>query len=272
MKVAGVEIYFTDVKSAISPSGLPDIDYALNPYMGCSHSCIYCYARLYTRDERAARNWGSAIVVKRNLIEVLSKEVSRKKKGIVGVGTITDAYQPVEAVFKLTRKAVELLLRNGFYLSIQTKNPLVLRDVDLFSRYKGLVDVGFTITTTDSKLSSSIEPKAPYPIARMNALRKLSSLGVKTWIFYGPIIPGINDRISTIERLFSLAQETGSIFYYDPLHIKQFMREESHPLYEVVTRSSSSERIRELVNYIKKRCREEGIKCMGGFEEKRKSF
>ena len=84
------------VKQALSRSGLPDIDYALNPYAGCYHGCIYCYARAYTRYKDAAQNWGQVIYIKENIVDVLRKEVRRKKKGIVGISTITDPYQPIE--------------------------------------------------------------------------------------------------------------------------------------------------------------------------------
>ncbi|HEW63519.1 SPL family radical SAM protein, partial [Fervidicoccus fontis] len=258
MKVGNTEVHFIEVKSAISQSGLPDLDYALNPYLGCSHGCIYCYARLYTKDERASKNWGKVVLVKTNLVEVLKKEVKRKKKGIVGVGTITDAYQPLEAIYKLTRRSVKILLESGFYLSFQTKNPLILRDKEILLNYREKVDVGFTITSLKSSVSKFIEPNAPFPISRANAIRALSKEGIKTWIFYGPIIPRINDDRETADAIVTLAVETGSTLFYDSLHIKSFMLNDTYPLNEII-RTFDKARVKNFLNFLKKRCEEEGI-------------
>lgn len=255
------------VSTGLSRSGLPGLDYALNPYMGCMHSCIYCYGREYTRDKRIAENWGRVIIVKENLLTVLSSEVKRFKKGIVGVGTITDAYQPVEAVFKLTRRAVEMLLHHGFHISIQTKNPLVLRDRDVLGAHKALVDIGFTITTTSCDKSRLIEPNAPCPEARTNAVRILTREKFTTWIFYGPIIPGFNDDETTITTLVKLSQETGSVLYYDPLRFKPFMMSRQHPLRNVYTAGDVKWRLREAISRIKQKCLEYGVTCRGGFDD-----
>lgn len=259
-----LRVYYAQVKTALSKSGLPDLDYALNPYLGCGHGCIYCYARLYTRDERASRNWGSVVVVKVNLPTVLMKEVKVLERGVVGVGTITDAYQPVEAYFKLTRRSIEILLEHGFSVSIQTKNPLVLRDLDLLLKHNDKVDVGFTITSLNREISSFIEPKAPSPQARADALRKLSSHGLKTWVFYGPVIPGLNDDAETAEQIVELAAETGSKLYYDPVHVKPFMKNPLHPLYDRANKVTPEWR-RRVESMILKLCSEYNLTCKPGF-------
>ncbi|QOR94230.1 radical SAM protein [Thermosphaera chiliense] len=252
--------------TALSRSGLPGLDYALNPYIGCMHACIYCYARLYTRDKKVSENWGRVVIVKENLLEVLNNEVKRLRRGVVGVGTITDAYQPVEAVYKLTREAVKILLKNGFKISIQTKNPLVLRDVDVLSAGKELVDIGFTITSIECGRSRTLEPNAPCPEARIEALRKLSRSGFNTWIFYGPIIPGFNDDEDTITLLVDIASETKSILYYDPLHFKPFMKSPSHPLHSLYASRAFPQRIRKTIYHLRQKCLERGIQCRGGFD------
>lgn len=253
------------VERALSSTGLPDIHYALNPYLGCMHGCIYCYARLYTRDKRASLNWGKVVVVKVNITRVLEREVSRYEPREVGVGTITDPYQPVEAYYKLTRESIKILLGSGFPVSIQTKNPLVLRDLDILTTHKGRVDVGFTITSLDPHVSRFIEPGAPPPEARARALERLSSLGVKTWIFYGPIIPGLNDDQHTIDTIIQLARDTNSILYYDPLHAKPFMKTPDHPLYPHIKQESREWR-RRIFEKITRRCKEKGVYCKPGFE------
>lgn len=256
-----IRVYRTRIESALSKSSLPGLDYALNPYLGCSHGCAYCYAREYTRDARAARYWGEVVVVKENVAAVLSSEVKRLRKGVVGVGTITDAYQPVEAIYRLTRECLRILLSHGFSASIQTKNPLVLRDIDILSQYSDLVDVGFTITFFDREHEKLLEPFAPPSAARASALLKLSEAGIRTWIFYGPIIPGLNDSDEVMYRLTELALETNSVLYYDYLHWKKFMVNAPwtrglFPSRE--WRSRVEERLRGV-------CEEKGVKCLPAF-------
>jgi len=253
----------TRVKTALSKSGLPGLDYALNPYIGCSHGCIYCYARLYTSNREVSEKWGSIVVVKENIVDVLRREVTRYPRGLVGVGTITDAYQPVEAVYRLTRRSLEVLLRHGFKVSIQTKNPLILRDLDLLTRYTELVDVGFTITSLDPETSTTIEPNAPPPGGRVEALKKLVENKVKAWIFYGPIIPGINSDYSTIKSIVELSGKLGVTLYYDSLHVKDFMKTPTHPLNKYIGRVYSEWRVIE--ETIIRECRKHGVTCKTGF-------
>lgn len=264
MKFRGLTVYHVNVKTALSRSGLPDLDYALNPYIGCGHGCIYCYARLYTNDPRARERWGRVVIVKDNIARVLSREIRRLSPGVVGVGTITDAYQPVEAVFKITRSCLEILVEKEFRVSIQTKNPLVIRDLDILARHRDKVDVGFTITTLNSTIARFIEPLAPPPQSRANALKRLREEGLKTWVFYGPIIPGVNDDSDTAESIARLALETGSTLYYDPLRIKPFMNSPVHPLHCYVNRVSHSW-WSSVENTVLKLCNEYGITCKLGF-------
>ncbi|WP_338598169.1 radical SAM protein [Sulfolobus tengchongensis] len=218
-------IKYIKVKTALSKSGLKELDYSLNPYLGCAFSCPYCYAPMFTPNEEASENWGKVIVVKENLLDVLKKEVKTIRKGVVGVSTITDPYQPVEAIKKLTRESVNLLLENGFRVSIQTKSPLVIRDLDIFLKYKNKVDIGFTVTSLESQL----EPNAPPPKARIMALRKLSENGLETWLFVGPIIKGINDHevLKIIEEVSDIKTRIifDSFHYYKGLKFKEGSKE-----------------------------------------------
>uniref|UniRef100_A0A7C5Z010 Radical SAM protein n=2 Tax=Ignisphaera aggregans TaxID=334771 RepID=A0A7C5Z010_9CREN len=164
-----------EVKQALSKSGLPDLDYALNPYVGCVHGCLYCYAKAYTRYKKVVDNWGRIVLVKKNLIPTLLREVKKVKKGSVGIGTITDPYQPVEAIYKLSRRSIEALAENGFKISIQTKSSLILRDIDILRMYRDIVDVGITITSTfNTSPMILLEPYSSPPKARIETLRKLS--------------------------------------------------------------------------------------------------
>ncbi|MEM4566648.1 MAG: radical SAM protein [Archaeoglobaceae archaeon] len=208
------------VSTALGKSNLPGLDYTLNPYVGCSHGCVYCYARLYC-DLRIAENWGKIVVVKENIAEVLAKEITRKRKGVVGLSTITDAYQSIEAKERIARELLMMLLENNFEVSIQTKSSLVLRDLDILCEKKELVDVGFTITTLDKRIAEVVEPKAPSPSDRVKALEKISAEGIKTWIFLGPIIPGISEE--SFGEIVEIAKATNSLVYYDRYRVKPFM-------------------------------------------------
>lgn len=261
-----VKLIYSKVKTVLTKSGLPDIDYALNPYIGCIHNCIYCYARLYTRLDEVSKNWGRVVGVKENLINILEREVERYRPGVVGLSTITDPYQPVESIYKLTRKSIEVLLRNSFKVSIQTKNSLVLRDLDIFVRYTNLVDIGFTITTFDNKLAGLTEPFSTPPRLRLEALLKISRNGIKTWIFYGPVIPGLNDSIETIREIINAAQLTQSKVLVDYLHVKSFMYSSNYLLRDRVKRVSK-EWWSSFLNSFLKTCSEYGVECVPGFAE-----
>lgn len=262
----GFRVLYVRVVRGLSRSGLPDLDYALNPYIGCWHGCIYCYARLYTWLREASINWGSVVGVKINLLEVLEREVRYLRPGVVGVSTITDPYQPIEAIYKLTRRSIELLLKHGFHVSIQTKNTLILRDLDILKQYRDRVDVGFTITTLDNRVAEIIEPKSPPPKTRVEALKKISNNNIETWIFYGPVIPGLNNDRKTIYELLRLARETHSKLYIDKLHIKNFMYNEKHPLNKYIREAKDFNWDR-FYNEIEDLCKEYNIECIMGYAE-----
>lgn len=251
------------VRRALTRSGLPDIDYALNPYIGCSHGCIYCYARLYTGREEVREGWGEVVLVKINLIELLRREASGIR-GVVGVGTVTDPYQPVEEEYGLTGESLKVLLRRGVRVSIQTKSGLVTRDRDILVENRGLVDVGLTITTLDEGTARRLEPGAPPPADRVRALEELSSAGVRTWIFYGPVIPGVNDGEEVVEELVGLAASTGSILYYDSLHVKPFMLAPTHPLREAAL-SVRNYGWGRFWRRLTEKCEKMGVECREGF-------
>src|SRR5512137_1135841 len=118
-----------ECKSAVSPSRLPGLDFALNPYRGCSHRCVYCYAQDVTRFEMG-KPWGEEIVVKTNIVAALKKQLEKKSQGVFGIGTVTDPYQPLEKEYELTRGCLSLLRRKGASVSILTKSDLVTRDLD----------------------------------------------------------------------------------------------------------------------------------------------
>ena len=175
-------------KSILTKSGIPGIDYCVNPYVGCSHGCRYCYATFMKRYTGHTEAWGSFVDVKINAPEILQKQLKRAKIGRVMISSVTDAYQPIESKYKLTRQCLEILLQSQFPVDILTKSPLVLRDTDLIKKFKD-IEVGITITTNDEKISRVFEPNAPSIMARIRTLRALHDKGINTYAFIGPVLP-----------------------------------------------------------------------------------
>ncbi|MEW5760086.1 MAG: radical SAM protein [Candidatus Thermoplasmatota archaeon] len=202
-------------KTALVNSMLSGIKYALNPYRGCLHGCIYCYAPSVLREKR---EWGEFVDIKINIPYVLGKELRKKEKGLVCLGTVTDAYQQIEKEYELARKCLELLLKKNFPITIQTKSSLVLRDMELIKRFKE-ADVGFTITTMRDEIRRKYEPNSSSNEERLKALSTLSSNGIKTWVFIGPIMPFLTEI--DIEVLIESIKKAGvEKVYVDRLRIK----------------------------------------------------
>ncbi len=190
--------------TALAQTSLPGLGYALNPYRGCSIGCVYCYAPSVLRE---ARPWGRFVDVKRNIPAVLAKELKHAPPGVIGIGTVTDGYQPVEARYRLTRYCLEQLVRFEFPVSIQTKSSLVLRDLELLRRLRE-VEVGVTITTMDEAMRRRFEPFSSPSPRRIEILRSLNAAGVRTWAFVGPILPGVTD--TTAEPLLRAVRDAGT--------------------------------------------------------------
>ena len=268
-------VEFIRCKTALSPSKLSGLRYSLNPYRGCAHGCVYCYSPSVLGDRRLAMNWGKVVQPKQNIVEVLTREVKSKPKGTVGVSTVCDPYQPLEAELELTRKCIELLSRRGFSVSIQTKSSLVLRDSDLVVPEK--FDVGVTITTTDRELASELEPKASPPSARARVLEEFASRGVETWLFLGPIVPEINDGEEDLRRVIEVARRTRSKLIYDKLNLRRWVLERMTPKLEKIRPglakqlpplvSAKSKRWREIRSRVESICTELRVRCEPAFPE-----
>ncbi|MDD1746970.1 MAG: hypothetical protein LUQ16_04325, partial [Methanomassiliicoccales archaeon] len=170
---------------ALPKSNLPGLDYALNPYVGCEHGCLYCFAPDVVKRERS--DWATLVGYRSNLPVALSREL-RSKRGAIGIGTVTDPYQPLEAVLLLTRKCLMELCRHDNSISILTKSDLVLRDLELIQATKG-PEVGITVTCTEEALAKVLEPGAPPPRRRFAALGKLSRAGMNCYAMIGPVLP-----------------------------------------------------------------------------------
>jgi DNA repair photolyase len=203
------------VKTALSPSQLPGLDYALNPYRGCTHACVYCYAPSVIHWDKG--KWGELVEVKINLPRILSKELRVKKKGVVGLGTVTDPYQPSEKKYEITRRCLELLLLHDFPVCIQTKSSLVLRDIDLLKEFKN-VEVGITLTALDDAVREKMEIGATSVSERLRALAGLQGNGIKTWVFLGPVMPHITEVEALVD---AIAEVNPEYVLVDRLRLKE---------------------------------------------------
>ncbi|MDZ7263060.1 MAG: radical SAM protein [candidate division KSB1 bacterium] len=221
-------------KTALVRSRIEGIDYALNPYTGCAHGCRYCYAEFMQRFSQHHEPWGTFVDVKINVPQLLENELQRigsrmtemrlnldvvrasesagsSEQRLVSLSTVTDPYQPLERKYLLTRRCLEVLLRYPISVSILTKSPLVLRDIDLLKKFKN-IDVGLTITTDRDEIRQIFEPAAPPIPARIAALRQLHEQGIRTWVFIGPVLP--MDPV----HLGNLVKDCIHYHYIDPMN------------------------------------------------------
>ncbi len=167
---------------------------------------------------------------KNNIPEVLTKEIPQIEIGTVGISTVTDPYQQAESRYELTRKCLEILSMNRFPVSIQTKSNLVLRDTAIMKPAR--FEVGVTLTTLNNDIAHKIEPHASTPDSRVQILDELHSRGIRTWIFFGPIIPEINDDSENVNAIIHVAKKTNSRILYDKLNIKNWVLERMTPTLE----------------------------------------
>jgi DNA repair photolyase len=173
--------------------------YTANLYKGCTHGCVYCYAPSLTHDER---RWGAYVDAKVNAPEILERELRRLRKDEVFLSSASDPYQPIEAKYRITRRCLEVLLRNDFPVSILTRSPLVLRDLDILKRF-GWVKVGMSITTVPVP---RFEPGVPPLRRRIETLRRLGESGITTFVSLAPVIPGL--VMVDLDELFEEFEES----------------------------------------------------------------
>lgn len=177
----------THPKSILSKSQI--YPYVINPYTGCQHNCSYCYARFMKRFTGHTEPWGQFVDVKVDAPDLLRREITKKKPDRVWVSGVCDPYQPLEAKYKLTRQCLEILVQNNWPVTIQTRSPLVLRDIDILKRGSDF-EVGFSITTADDSIRRLFEPNAPPIKERVRAIDELHQAGIRTFVMIAPILPG----------------------------------------------------------------------------------
>jgi DNA repair photolyase len=202
-----------ETKHILTHSKLPGLGYSINPYVGCQHACVYCYARFMKRFTNHDEPWGQFVDAKINGIEVFDKDIIKAKPGEGAfIASVTDAYQPVERQYKLTRSILERiadsppeLLKDEFAVSILTKSDLVLRDLDILKRLKK-VSVGFSIAMMNETVRQLFEPQSTPIRQRIDALKALHDAGIRTYAFICPILPGITDLPAIFKALEGIVE------------------------------------------------------------------
>ncbi len=230
------EILRDTSRTIITRNNSPDISFSqsINPYKGCEHGCVYCFARpthAYLGFSPGA-DFESKIFAKPNAAELLRKELSSPKyvPQVIAIGTNTDPYQPIERKLRIMRSILEVLHEFRHPVGIVTKSALVLRDLDILAPMAemGLAKVALSVTTLDRKLARTMEPRAATPTKRLDAIRQLSEAGVPAGVMFAPCIPALNDE--ELENILGEAKHAGAlsagyVLLRLPLEIKDLFRE-----------------------------------------------
>ena len=219
-------------KSALNPvRGMP-FRWSLNPYMGCAHRCTFCYVRHF--EQRADRpsddRYGRSIRVKSNVAEVLRRELARASWGReeVALGTATDPYQPAEGRFRLTRACLVELDAAWTPLSIVTRGPLVVRDIDVLQTASGRAgaEVFLSLPTLDERVWRTTEPGTAPPRSRLEAIRRLAAAGIDVGVGLAPILPGLSDDPGALAELVRVVRDAGArSIWASVVHLRPGVRE-----------------------------------------------
>ena len=220
-----------EAKTVLVRSKLPGAEFVVNPYTGCAFGCQYCYASFIGRfvGERVD-NWGSYVYAKINAVSVFEAELARVRRGgrapSLLLSSVTDPYQGVEKKYRLTRGILEALARDPYpgVVSILTKSPMVLRDVDLLLQLpRG--EVGLTVTTTDDPLSRFLEVRAPLSSRRLRTLAELHAAGIQTYAFLGPLLPHFRYDPGALDAAFAGIAQTGvSSVFVEHINLRPYIK------------------------------------------------
>ena len=217
LKINYIEQQCKTILHKIQNSNLP-FNWGMNPYRGCYHSCIYCFAR-YTHsylDLNPNKDFECKIFVKMNAPQILRKELSKPKwnKELVSLGSVCDPYQPAEKEYKLTREILKVFHQYRSPVSIATKSDLITKDIDILQKMSDemFVNIVISISSISEKAAKALEPRAPSTKRRLQAIRKLRDAGLKAGVLVMPIVPYINDSDDEIESLFEEIAKAGTNF------------------------------------------------------------
>lgn len=198
-------VKLVECSSALTESRLYDLDYALNPYRGCAHGCLYCYAPDIIN---VGEDWGSWVEARTNISRLLKKEISAIGGSKIGLATVTDPYQPAEERFELTRACIEVIAQSEAALMLMTKSPLARRDFDVLKKVKKL-EFCVTVTTLDEEIAKILEPGATAPAERLKLLTDASLEGFKTCAMVSPLLVSRNEAESSLVEMIGKLDRAG---------------------------------------------------------------
>jgi DNA repair photolyase len=225
-------------------------DYVINPYVGCQHSCQYCYARFIKKFTGHTEPWGEFVVIRTNATDLLQVEIKKKKRGDVWISGLCDPYQPLEAKYKLTRQCLNILADNSWSVVIQTRSSLVLRDMDILKGAKNF-EVGLTITTADDEIRKLFEPNAPPIKERINTLEELHRQSIRTYAMIAPILPGAEALVNALKgKVDKIIVDRMNYHYADWIYRKYGMEDKL-----------SDEYFQNIGRGIANACKRSGIAC-----------
>ena len=230
------EVQIEKPRTAITRNESPDIpfDRSINPYRGCEHGCIYCFARpthAYM-GLSAGLDFEAKLFAKPDAAKLLERELAKPgyKPRVIAIGTNTDPYQPIEKEWRIMRQILEVLNKANHPVSIVTKSAMIMRDIDILKDMaaKGLVRASLSVTTLDRKLARTMEPRASTPPRRLEAIHALSEAGIPTSVMAAPVIPALNDH--ELERILEAshaagAREAGYVLLCLPLEVSPLFRD-----------------------------------------------
>lgn len=196
-------IQTVETKNLIVKSNLPASDYVINPYIGCSHQCRYCYASFMKRFTGHAEDWGTFVDIKECPNLKAPRNLSEKT---LLISSVTDPYQPLEKKYGATKKILQKLAGTSAKIEILTKSDLVLRDIELFLQFSN-IRIGISMNTLDDTFRKDMEPGASTVIRRLNALKVLHDAGIPTYLFISPIFPEITDIEELVNTAFPYVEE-----------------------------------------------------------------
>lgn len=213
-----MNIYEKEVKSLAVKSKLPDADWVINPYIGCTHKCRYCYAVFMRRFSGYQEQWGDYIVVKQGK-EIRSNTF--KEGETILIGSVTDGYQPLETIYRKTQAVLQQLYGCKAKIEILTKSKLILDDLPLFKKFPE-IKIGISMNTLDDNFRRIMEPGASTVNDRIQILERLKQENIPTYLFVSPIFPGITD----LERLVQATKGLVNEFYFENLNLRGEYKED----------------------------------------------
>lgn len=267
-----VSVNQVTVTDYITKSKLPAADYVINPYVGCPHQCIYCYAEFMKRFTRHDEKWGDFLDVKSCHKPINTKKIAGTS---VLIGSVTDAYNPFENRYLVTRNILEQLVNTSAHIEILTKSSLVTRDIDLFRKIPN-IRIGISMNSFDETFRKQTEPRASSVPRRVEALKILHDAGIQTYVFMSPIFPGITD----FQMIIGETKSYTDAFYFENLNLRSgyYLRvmqyiESNYPqfinLYNEIFRQKKVSYWEELEESITRYCTKRGLNFKSYFYHER---